>query len=88
MQFTTEGMTYYERLESFENGNVIPIGTICFKAGDWLSDTEKIIVDENNQRIISMLWNSSYFLDKNKADGLMYQSKAEYERYLYGYMSW
>ena len=48
MNFTTAGMNLYEREKSYESGNIIPIGTVCFKAGDVINDTEKVVVDLDN----------------------------------------
>lgn len=83
LNFSTKGMDLSQRKESFENGNVVPIGTICYEAGNWLENTKKIIVDEDNQKIVSMCWNSSYFLDKEKADKEMNISKSMYYDWLY-----
>lgn len=83
MNFTTAGMKLYEREESYESGNVISIGTVCFKAGDWLENTEKIVVDSDNQKEVSMFWNSLYFLDEERANQKMQQSKADYGNFLF-----
>ena len=32
--------------------NLIPIGTSCYRAGDFLSSTEVIVVNEENQKIM------------------------------------
>lgn len=83
LNFSTKGMDISQREKSFKNGNVVPIGTVCYEAGDWLENTKKIIVDEDNQKIVSMCWNSSYFLDKEKADEAMNVSKTMYYNLLY-----
>lgn len=83
MNFSTAGMELYEREKSYENGNVIPIGTICYKAGDFIDNTKKVIVNSENQKIVSMFWNALYFLDEKRANQKMYQSKAEYGDWLF-----
>lgn len=67
LDFSTYGMDFGERQDSFRNGNIVPLGTKCFKAGDFLEDTTEVTVTEENQRLISMLWNSGYFLSKDDA---------------------
>ena len=47
--------------------NLIPIGTSCYRAGDFLSSTEVIVVNEETQKIVSALWDKLYFTDKTKA---------------------
>ena len=49
--------------------NLIPIGTSCYHAGDFLSSTEVIV---------SALWNKLYFTDKTKADYVTELAHAEY----------
>lgn len=58
--------------------NLIPIGTQCYHAGDFLSSTEVVIVNEENQKIVSALWNELYFTDKAKADYVTELAHAEY----------
>ena len=83
MNFSTSGMTLWQREESYKNGNIVPLGTVCYEAGDHLSDTTENIVTEENQKQISMFWNALYFLDKDKADRKTQQAKAEYGDWLY-----
>lgn len=86
LEFSTNGMNYIQRQKSFENGNIVPIGTVCYEAGDWLENTKKVVVDESNQKIISMLWNSKYFLNKEDADKMMLYSEREYWHWLQSYL--
>lgn len=58
--------------------NLIPIGTSCYHAGDFLSSTEVIVVNEENQKIVSALWNKLYFIDKTKADYVTELAHTEY----------
>lgn len=67
LDFSTYGMNLEERQDSFRNGNIVPIGTKCFKSGDYLETTSEVTVTEENQRLISMLWNSGYYLNKEDA---------------------
>ena len=52
------------------NTDLIPIGTICYRAGSLNKCTEEIVVDNNNQKWVSMLWNRAYFSNKADADGI------------------
>ena len=58
--------------------NLIPIGTSCYHAGDFLSSAEMIVVNEENQKIVSALWNKLYFTDKTKADYVTELAHVEY----------
>ena len=46
MDFTTEGMTLEQRYELLEHVDLIPIGTVCYEAGDFTNWTKEIIVTE------------------------------------------
>lgn len=59
----------------------IPIGTVVYEAGDFASWTEKLIVDKNNQKIISMFWDSLYFDDEKKADLQSQRAHSNYSEY-------
>ena len=52
------------------NTDLIPIGTICYRSGSLNKCTEEIVVDNNNQKWVSMLWNRAYFSNKADADGI------------------
>ena len=52
------------------NTDLIPIGTICYRADSLNKCTEEIVVDNNNQKRVSMLWNRVYFSNKGDADGI------------------
>lgn len=62
---------------------LIPIGTICYRAGDFNECTEEIVVDSNNQKLISILWNGTYFSNKKDADRITYKNHCEYEKWLF-----
>lgn len=83
MDFTTEGMTLEERYELLEHVDSIPIGTICYEAGDFTDWTKEIIVTEENQKRVTMFWNCLYFLDKDKADYVTNKAHSEYAAWLY-----
>ena len=78
LEFTTRGMDYYDKKKSYESGNIVPLGTECFKAGSWLERTEPVIVNHENQKIISMLWNDGYYLNKEDAIRCENQSVSDY----------
>lgn len=82
LSFSTAGMTLDKRELSFQEGNIVPIGTVCFRAGDWLDNTKQIIVTEDNQKEVSMFWNSLYFMDENKANEKMNQARIEYNEWI------
>lgn len=58
--------------------NLIPIGTQCFKAGDFLNSTEQVVVNDENQKIVTALWNELYFENKTKADYVTNAAHLEY----------
>lgn len=81
--FTTEGMSLEERYDILNKVDLIPIGTVCYKAGDFTENTEEIVVEETNQKVVTMFWNSLYFLDKEKADKATFKAHAEYTNWLF-----
>lgn len=81
LNFSTEGMTISERYALLDKIELIPIGTKCFKAGDFTEWTEEIIVTKENQRIVTMCWNSTYFLCKDKADRVTARAHMGYSVY-------
>lgn len=60
---------------TFKKVDLIPIGTICYEAGDFSKYTKQIVVNEDNQKQITMFWNSIYFLEKEEADYITNQEK-------------
>ncbi len=62
-----------------KDAELIPIGTVCYRAGNFTEYTQEIVIDDNNQKLISMLWNSTYFLNKKDADRVTYKNHCEYE---------
>lgn len=81
MNFSTKGMSLRQRYEVLEVVDLIPIGTICFRAGDFATDTQKIIVTRENQESVTMFWNSLYFLEKEKADEVTLQERIDYNNF-------
>lgn len=80
--FTTKGLTLEKKLDLFERIDPIPIDTVCYKAGDFVSDTEQVTVNEVNQKEVTMFWNSLYFLDKDRADTVTCIAHADYGTWL------
>lgn len=58
--------------------NLLPIGTICYKAGNFLEDTKEIIVTKDNRKRVVEFWNELYFSDKKKADYVTNIAHTEY----------
>lgn len=76
--FSTKGMLLEERYKLLETVEMIPVGTKCFKSGDFAEYTTSIIVTEENQKTVTMFWNALYFLKKEDADMVTCQAHAEY----------
>lgn len=53
MDFTTENMSLKERYDILNKVNLIPIGTICYEAGDFTEWTKEIVVNEENQKRVT-----------------------------------
>lgn len=80
-EFNTTGMDLFEREKLFENTIPVKIGEIVYKAGDAFDYTKCVVVNENNQKQISMFWNSLYFDDEEKAEFRTRISHANYGEY-------
>lgn len=52
MDFTTKNMSLKERYDILNKVDLIPIGTICYEAGDFTEWTKEIVVNEENQNIL------------------------------------
>lgn len=83
MNFTTANMSLEERYDILNKVDLIPIGTICYKAGDFTEQTEEIVVEESNQKLVTMFWNCLYFLDKERADYITNKAHSDYANWLY-----
>lgn len=83
MDFTTANMSLEERYDILNKVDLIPIGTICYKAGDFTEQTEEIVVEEANQKSVTMFWNCLYFLDKERADYVTDKAHSDYADWLY-----
>lgn len=81
MNFNTNGMSYLERKELLKNIELIPTGTEVFKAGDFTESSERLLVTEENQKIVTMFWNDLYFLEQEKADAKTNQAHADYNNW-------
>lgn len=84
MDFTTQGMSLEERYDILNKVNLIPIGTICYKAGDFTKWTKEIVVNEENQKRVTMFWNCLFFLNKEQADYATEKAHSEYGNWLCG----
>lgn len=80
-KFNTTGLAINERKELLKKIKLIPIGTEVFKAGDFAEGTEKLLVTEENQKIVTMFWNDLYFLEQEKADAKTNQAHADYNKW-------
>ncbi len=80
-EFNTTGMELWEREKLFKEVIPIPIGEIVYRSGDFASYTEVIKVDEENQKIVTMFWNSLYFDNESAADYVTRRAHAAYGRY-------
>lgn len=83
MDFTTANMSLEERYDILNKVNLIPIGTICYRAGDFAEQTKQIVVDEANQKQVTMFWNSLYFLDEEQADCVTCRAHADYGNWMF-----
>lgn len=82
MDFSTEGMKLSERYLLLNSVELIPVGTKCFASGDAFEHTKEIIVSEDNQKIVTMFWNSLYFLKYEDADRVTRREHATYSDWL------
>lgn len=83
MDFTTANMSLEERYDILNKVDLIPIGTICYKAGDFTEQPEEIVVEKANQKLVTMFWNCLYFLDKEQADYVTDRAHSDYANWLY-----
>ena len=81
-EFSTRGMDLWERERLFNQTAPIPIGEIVYRSGDAWECTECVKVTEENQKEISMFWNSIYFDTFEAAERQTNMSHAAYGRYL------
>ena len=83
MDFTTANMSLEERYDILNKVDLIPIGTICYEAGDFTEWTKEIVVNEENQKRVTMFWNCLFFLDKEQADHVTDKAHSDYANWLY-----
>jgi len=79
--FNTTGMELWEREKLFKETVPIQIGEIVYRSGDFAGSTTIVKVTEENQKIISMFWNSLYFDNQKAADRVTQQAHAAYGDY-------
>lgn len=83
-EYCTQGLTFSEREELYKNTEPIGIGETVYRAGGAFEWTEKIIVDDSNQKIVSLFWNSVYFSSEKDADEMTSKAKAAYDEFMFG----
>ena len=83
--FSTLHMSLEQREDIWKNHPElhIPIGTKIYAVEHFTDWPEEIIVTEDNQKLITMFWNSIYFETYKKAESVAEISHAEYSDYLY-----
>lgn len=81
MNFSTKGMTCFEREELFKTVEPIPLGTEVYKAGGAFDWTAPVVVTKENQKMITMFWNSMYFLSREDADQETMNAHSKYGQY-------
>ena len=79
-------MPLEERYDILNKVDLIPIGTICYRAGDFTERTEEIVVEEANQVLITMFWNCLYLLDEEQADCVTRRAHADYDNWTFSYL--
>lgn len=77
----TIGLTLAQREALIKKVGLIPIGTVCYRAGDYTEWTSKVTVTAENQKRVTMFWNSLYYLNEAKADAVTVEEHAEYGLY-------
>ena len=83
MDFTTANMSLKERYDILNKVDLIPIGTICYRAGDFTEQTKEIVVNEENQKQVTIFWNCLYFLDEEQADCVTDKAHSDFANWLY-----
>ena len=67
-EYNTKGMELYEREDLYKITTPILIGETVYEAGGAWDQTKQITVTEENQKEISMFWNSIFFDTWEKAE--------------------
>lgn len=76
--YNTSGLSYEERLELYNRTEPIELGAIVYETGFAFGATEPIKVTEENQKQISMCWNSAYFDSFDKAEEVTRRAHDDY----------
>lgn len=82
LSYSTKGMPSWAREELINKIGLIPIGTKCWKSGGAWDVVSPVVVTEDNQEIISLSWNSFYFLKYEDAEQHTNMSHGKYGSYL------
>ena len=80
--YNTSGMSIWEREKLFDKVEPIPINQIVYRSGDFTEETKKIIVDKDNQKIVTMFWNCLYFDNYEDAERATRRAHYDYASYL------
>ena len=81
-EFNTSGMSLFDREGLFKETEPIPIDSIVYEAGGPWEYTKQVKVTENNQKEISMFWNSVYFDNESDADIKTSEAHADYSEFM------
>ena len=67
-EYNTTGMNISEREKLFEKVKPIPIGKTVFESGGFADAAKAVVVTIENQKIVTMFWNSMYYNTMDEAE--------------------
>ena len=80
-EYNTSGMSLPERYQLLKKVIPIPIGEIVWDSGDCWSYPEPVTVTNENQKEITMFWNSLFFDNEEAATERNDISRGNYSSY-------
>lgn len=80
-EFNTTGMSNEKREKLFKEVEPIPVGEKVWEAGDAWEWERQIEVTPENQKIVTMFWNSLYFDNQKDAEMRTSIAHAQYGEY-------
>lgn len=83
-EYNTSGMDLSDRYDLFKKVIPVQIGEMVWDSGDCWSYPELVKVTEENQKEITMFWNSLFFDKEEDANLKNRIQRAAYGDYLYG----
>ena len=83
-EYNTTGMNLHEREVLFNKVIPIEIDAIVWYSGDCWSYPEPVNVTKDNQKRITMFWNSLFFETKEEAEKKNAIAKGNYGSYMMG----